>query len=52
MEADDGGGAEAEGEGGHESQSSEDAEGGKQEMAGVEKVGVHGRAMRCEGSAE
>ena len=44
VEADDGGGAEAEGEGRHESHGSEDAEGGKKEMAGVDEVGMHGRA--------
>ena len=41
IEADDGGGAEAEGEGSHEAHGGEDAEGGKKKMAGVEEVGVH-----------
>jgi hypothetical protein len=41
VQADGGGGAEAEGERSHEANRSEDAEGGKEEMAGVKEVGVH-----------
>ena len=48
VEANDRGGAKAEGEGGHESNGGEDAEGGEHEVAGVDEVGVHGElwAMR------
>ena len=44
IQADGDGGAEAEGERGHEANCSEDAEGGKEEMTGVKEVGVHVRS--------
>jgi hypothetical protein len=45
VEADEGCGAETEAEGGHKPHSGENAEGGKQEMAGVEKIGMH--SVQC-----
>jgi len=45
VEADDSCGAQAEGEGGHEAKGSEDAEGRKEEMTGVDEVGVHVRGL-------
>jgi hypothetical protein len=44
IQADGDGGAEAEGERGHEANCSEYAEGGKEEMTGVKEVGVHVRS--------
>ena len=45
IEADCFGGAEAEGESGHQAKCCENSEGGKEEMAGVEEVGVHVRGF-------
>jgi hypothetical protein len=42
VEADGGGGAQAEAERGDEADRGEDAEGGKEKMTGVDEVGVHG----------
>ena len=46
VEADDGCGAQAEGEGGHEAKGGEYAEGGKEKMTGVDEVGVHVRGFK------
>jgi hypothetical protein len=45
VEADGGGGAEAEGERSHESNRGEDTVGGKEKMTGVKEIGVHGRVV-------
>ena len=49
VQADGGCGAEAEGKRSHEANRGEDAEGGKEKMAGVKEVGVHVRGLGSSG---